>query len=197
MRPRYPLSRRFKAKFSAFETVNGSLWNAFGKGFESQSSDGGRARPGQPAPPRRCPSLRKGRSRMHRSPPDGQRMPLRRSVLGHLTRPRTWTLVAALACTGAAMLPTGARTDMVPDAQAAPAPVGQGFVVVPSDLAFILKQIKIAERHSRVLAGNEPTQGPNPHPASDPMYCQSMIGTGPDQIPSPLLSFGLRPVDGS
>jgi Ca2+-binding RTX toxin-like protein len=124
-------------------------------------------------------------------------MPRRRSVLGQLTRPRTWTLVAALACTGAAMLPTGARTDIVPDASAAPAPVGQGFVVVPSDLAFILKQIKIAERHARVLAGNEPTQGDNPHPTSDPMYCQSMIGNGPDQFPSPLLSFGLRTVDGS
>ena len=129
---------------------------------------------------------------MHRSPPDGRRMPLHRSVLGHLTRPRTWTLVAALACTGVAMLPSGTRADLVPDAKAAPAPVGQGFVVTASDLAFILKQIKIAERHSAQLA-----TGNNPDPINDPVYCQSMVGTGPDQIPSPLLSFGLRTVDGS
>ena len=134
---------------------------------------------------------------MHRSPPDGRRTPLRRSVLGQLTRPRTWTLVAALACTGAAMLPTGTRADLVADAKADPAPVGQGFVVSPSDLAFILKQIKISERHARALAGTEPTAPANPNPVSDPMYCQSMIGTGPDQIPSRLLSFGLRTVDGS
>ena len=33
-------------------------------------------------------------------------------------------------------------------ANAAPAPVGNGFTVTPADLAFILKQIKIAEHHS-------------------------------------------------
>jgi hypothetical protein len=95
------------------------------------------------------------------------------------------------------MLPTGTRADLTPAAKADPAPVGQGFVVTPSDLAFILKQIKISERHARALAGTEPTAPANPNPATDPMYCQSMIGTGPDQIPSALLSFGLRTVDGS
>ena len=50
------------------------------------------------------------------------------------------------------MLPTGTRADLTPAANAA-GPVGQGFTVTPSDLAFILKQIKIAERHSRALAG--------------------------------------------
>src|SRR4029078_8126515 len=119
---------------------------------------------------------------MHRSPPEGLRLSRRRSVLGQLTRPRTWTLVAALACTGAAMLPTGARTDFVPDATAAPAPVGQGFVVAPSELAFILKQIKIADRPSRALADTDPPAPASPNPDTDPMYCQSMVGTGPDQI---------------
>ena len=63
--------------------------------------------------------------------------------------------------------------------------------MTPSDLSFILKQIKIAEAHSAVLAA----QGPGP--STDPVRCQSMIGTGPNQIESPLLSFGLRTVDGS
>src|SRR4051812_30807567 len=123
---------------------------------------------------------------MHRSPPEGLCLSRRRSVLGHLARPRTWTLVAALACTGAAMLPTGTHTDMTPAADAA-APVGQGFTVTPSDLAFILKQIKIAERHSRALIPElDPTNAipNNPSPTTDPVYCQSMIGTGADQIPS-------------
>ena len=69
--------------------------------------------------------------------------------------------------------------------------VGEGFTVTPADLSFILKQIKIAEAHSAVLAA----QGPGP--STDPVRCQSMIGTGPNQIESPLVSFGLRTVDGS
>jgi hypothetical protein len=74
--------------------------------------------------------------------------------------------------------------------------VGQGFVVTPSDLAFILRQIKIAERHSRALAGTDISIPANPDPVNDPYYCQSMIGLGEDQIASPLLAFGLRTVDG-
>ncbi len=69
--------------------------------------------------------------------------------------------------------------------------VGEGFTVTPADLSFILKQIKIAEAHSAALAA----QGPGP--STDPVRCQSMIGTGPNQLESPLLSFGLRTVDGS
>ncbi|WP_163161623.1 peroxidase family protein [Arthrobacter sp. Alg241-R88] len=68
-------------------------------------------------------------------------------------------------------------------ANAVTAPVGQGFTVTPSDLAFILKQIKIAEAHAA-------TRSPE-HP------CDTMVGTGPDQIASPLVSMGLRTVDGS
>ena len=69
--------------------------------------------------------------------------------------------------------------------------VGEGFTVTPADLAFILKQIKIAEAHSAVLAA----QGPGD--STDPVRCQAMIGTGPNQIESPLVSFGLRTVDGA
>jgi len=69
-------------------------------------------------------------------------------------------------------------------ATAAVAPVGQGFTVTPSDLAFILKQIKIAEAH---VANTTSETGP----------CGALVGTGPNQIASPLLSFGLRTVDGS
>ena len=76
-------------------------------------------------------------------------------------------------------LPTMALT-----AQAAVAPVGQGFTVTPADLAFILKQIKIAEAH---VANTTSATGP----------CGALVGKGPDQIPDPLTSYGLRTVDGS
>ena len=57
---------------------------------------------------------------------------------------------------------------------AAAADVGQGFSVTISDLAFILKQIKIAEAH---VANTTSATGP----------CGALIGTGPNQIPSPLV----------
>jgi Ca2+-binding RTX toxin-like protein len=82
-------------------------------------------------------------------------------------------------------------------ATAAVAPVGQGFTVTPGDLGFILKQIKIGERHSRAFLGTDPNIPANPSPATDPNYCQSMVGTASDQIPDPLTSYGLRTVDGS
>ena len=66
--------------------------------------------------------------------------------------------------------------------------VGQGFTVTAADLAFILKQIKIAEAHA--LAAN-------PDPTGDPANCQALLGNGPNQIQNPLLSFGLRTVDGA
>jgi Ca2+-binding RTX toxin-like protein len=69
-------------------------------------------------------------------------------------------------------------------ASAAVAPVGQGFTVTPSDLSFILKQIKIAETH---VANTTSQTGP----------CGALVGSGPNQLASPLLSFGLRTVDGS
>ncbi|MFE8887183.1 peroxidase family protein [Pseudarthrobacter enclensis] len=69
-------------------------------------------------------------------------------------------------------------------AQAAQAPVGSGFTVTPADLAYILKQIKIAEAH---VANTTSSTGP----------CGALIGTGPNQLASPLLSHGLRTVDGS
>ncbi len=62
--------------------------------------------------------------------------------------------------------------------------IGQGFTVTSSDLAYILKQIKIAEYHA---ANTSSSSGP----------CGALLGSGPNQIPSPLLSFGLRTVDGS
>ena len=69
-------------------------------------------------------------------------------------------------------------------AQVATAVVGEGFTVTPSDLSFILKQIKIAEAH---VANTTSATGP----------CGALVGTGPNQLASPLLSLGLRTVDGS
>ncbi|WP_180987447.1 peroxidase family protein [Arthrobacter sp. AFG20] len=68
-------------------------------------------------------------------------------------------------------------------ANAVQAPVGEGFTITPSDLSYILKQIKISERHAATYSPEHP--------------CDTLIGTGPDQIPSPLVSAGLRTVDGS
>ena len=69
-------------------------------------------------------------------------------------------------------------------AQSAQISVGQGFSITPSDLKFILAQIKIAENH---VANTTSATGP----------CGALVGTGPNQIPSPLVSKGLRTVDGS
>ncbi|WP_326968254.1 peroxidase family protein [Arthrobacter sp. CG_A4] len=69
-------------------------------------------------------------------------------------------------------------------ASAVVAPTGAGFTVTASDLAFILKQIKIAEAH---VANTTSATGP----------CGALVGTGPNQIASPLVSQGLRTVDGS
>ncbi len=92
-------------------------------------------------------------------------------------RRRATVAVATALVLGAAGLPA-----VLTPAQAAP--VGQGFTVTPSDLAYILKQIKIAEAH---VANTTPATGP----------CGALLGTGPNQIPNPLLSYGLRTVDGS
>ena len=37
----------------------------------------------------------------------------------------------------------------------------------------------------------------NPDKIGDPEYCQSLVGSGPNQIPDRLTSYGLRTVDGS
>ncbi len=47
--------------------------------------------------------------------------------------------------------------------------VGSGFTVTPGDLAFILKQIKIAEHHAATATPANP--------------CGTLVGPGPDQIP--------------
>ncbi|MDJ0339903.1 peroxidase family protein [Cryobacterium sp. PH31-O1] len=89
-----------------------------------------------------------------------------------------------LAAGMAAVLYAGLGLSAALPAQAAVAPVGQGFAVTASDLAYILKQIKIAEAH---VANTTSATGP----------CGALVGTGANQIASPLLSLGLRTVDGS
>src|SRR5919199_784791 len=83
-----------------------------------------------------------------------------------------------LVLTAVAILPNRAGP-----AKAAPAPPGEGFTVTPGDLAFILKQIKIAEHHAATLTADNP--------------CGTLVGSGPDQIPDRLTPYGLRTVDGS
>jgi Ca2+-binding RTX toxin-like protein len=90
-------------------------------------------------------------------------------------------IVVLAAALLAVVVGVGAR--LAPSAQAAPAPSGQGFTVTPGDLKFILKQIKIAEHHAATLTASNP--------------CGTLVGSGPDQIPDRLTSYGLRTVDGS
>ncbi|MEA2157561.1 MAG: hypothetical protein QOE11_3701, partial [Solirubrobacteraceae bacterium] len=90
-------------------------------------------------------------------------------------------IVVAVAGLLAAVVGIGAQ--VVPSANAAVAPTGNGFTVTPGDLAFILKQIKISERHAATLTPANP--------------CGTLVGSGPDQIPDALTPFGLRTVDGS
>ena len=72
---------------------------------------------------------------------------------------------------------------VAPAAAAAPV-VGQGFTVTPSDLAFILKQIKIAEAHvANTTSATGPVRRPGRHRPQ------------PDRQPARLQ--GLRTVDGS
>src|SRR3954454_293651 len=97
---------------------------------------------------------------------------------------------------GLTILPAAVLTSAHAAAPAAPI-VGNGFTVTSADLAFILKQIKIAERHSRSVQGTQPGQVPNPNSTGDPEYCQSLVGPNADQIPDRLSSYGLRTVDGA
>jgi len=97
-------------------------------------------------------------------------------------------LVAAVS---AGLLAAGlaAATLTTTPAQAATGPVGQGFTVTPSDLAFILKQIKISERHAKTLTPTKPCGTLVTHP-NDGI-------PDAEQLPDRLSPFGLRTVDGS
>src|SRR4051812_23879729 len=83
-------------------------------------------------------------------------------------------LIAELAVVAASTVSPGR-------AQAAVAAPGAGFTLNASDLKFILKQIKIAERHA--ITENGPGQ--------------PLVGPGEFQIANPMLPYGLRTVDGS
>jgi Ca2+-binding RTX toxin-like protein len=79
------------------------------------------------------------------------------------------TLLALAAC-------SSGSSDAKKTASDALAPVGQGFNLNASDIRFIRQQIRIAENHA---AGNP------------------LFGPGPNQVPHPMLPYGLRTVDGS
>src|SRR3954454_5757490 len=134
---------------------------------------------------RPCPDVKAGSHlpavrthSMSSSPFDPRRAAKRRSA-GHGTGRRGLAALSAVLL-GAGVLPAAL---FAAPAGAAQAPVGQGFTITPSDLSFILDQIKIAEHHAY-------TQTPD-------NLCGTLVGNGPDQIPSPLISKGLRTVDGS
>jgi len=89
---------------------------------------------------------------------------------------RAGLMATIIAMTNVGVPPTQAAVD--------PAQVGSGFTVTSSDLAYILQQVKIAEHHAA-------------NTTSQTGLCGALVGAGPHQIPSPLLSQGLRTVDGT
>ena len=100
------------------------------------------------------------------------------------TRRRSGRRATAVAATLAVVVSfMGSMAISPPRALGAVAPTGQGFTVTPGDLSFILKQIKISERHAATLTPTDP--------------CGTLVGPGPDQIPDRLSAYGLRTVDGS
>ncbi len=101
--------------------------------------------------------------------------------MNHTHRTRASRALAALS---AGLLVVGlASVTLASPALAAPAPVGAGFTITPSDLSYILEQIKIAEHHAATATPANP--------------CGTLVGPGPNQIPDRLSPFGLRTVDGS
>src|SRR3954467_1717191 len=100
-------------------------------------------------------------------------------------RPTLLTKLLAVLAAGFAMQGLVAMTA----SHAAVGPVGNGFTVTAGDLSFILKQIKIAERHATTLTASN--------------ACGTLVnqpGDGiPDaeQVPDIITSYGLRTVDGS
>ena len=69
-----------------------------------------------------------------------------RSPTAKRRRTRTTSVIATLAVAAATVLQAVVATT---PANAVVADPGAGFTVTPGDLSFILKQIKIAERHRR------------------------------------------------
>ncbi|MDQ4007033.1 MAG: fibronectin type III domain-containing protein [Actinomycetota bacterium] len=86
------------------------------------------------------------------------------------------------------LLPAAGLAGLVNTPAHGAAPVGQGFNLNAADLRFILQQIKIAERHAATATPGNP--------------CGTLLGDGPDQIPSDgnkgeELPWGLRTLDGT
>ncbi len=106
------------------------------------------------------------------------------TIAGSMLRTGVTTAVSV-----AMLVVPGTTTPATAAVPQAAAPVGQGFTVTSSDLAFILKQIKISEEHAATLTAAKP--------------CVTLVaqpGDGiPDnlQLPDRLTSYGLRTVDGS
>ena len=100
------------------------------------------------------------------------------------TRPRRRASTQIKALAGLILALALVLTLAGPSKTSSAATVGQGFTVTAADLAYILKQIKIAEAH---VANTTPATGP----------CGALLGKGVNQVPDAITSYGLRTVDGS
>lgn len=113
----------------------------------------------------------------HASTREHARPPHPRRLLGR-------SLATALLVGLVTVVPSPATTPAASGAAA----VGQGFNLNRSDLRFIMRQIRISERHTATRTPANP--------------CGTLLGTDPDQIPNgnqqgAQLPWGLRTVDGS
>ncbi|MCW2761480.1 MAG: heme peroxidase [Marmoricola sp.] len=122
---------------------------------------------------------------LRRNPSAGQATKRDRLGAGLRAEPPRSRSRRAVALVTAAVLPAAMALQLgaLPGATAAAGPTGSGFTVSAGDLAFILKQIKIAERHASTYTPANP--------------CGTLVGPAANQIPDRLSSFGLRTVDGS
>jgi Ca2+-binding RTX toxin-like protein len=115
----------------------------------------------------------------------GGRLGTRSPVHGEKGRAGRKGVAAAVA---ALVVASGLPASLMYGTAAQAAPVGAGFQLDRSDLEFILKQIKISERHVATRTPEEP--------------CSTLLGMGENQIPNngpngEVLPWGLRTVDGT
>ena len=115
----------------------------------------------------------------HREPDGRSPAPGRRRT----PRKRSGRPVAAVTATLAVVASLLGTLGVATPVQGAVAPVGQGFTVTAGDLSYILKQIKISERHAATRTASNP--------------CGTLVGSAANQIPDRLTAYGLRTVDGS